>query len=276
MSVGVVVLSRGNVGLLGDLYAVGLLGAFSVTCIALDVVRFHERHIERVGTQVVNVHRIQFILGLITTVLVTGAWITNLFAKPLATLFGGTVTLVGIGIAFVTYRLARRGGRSLIFPHVHRHQNPVVLMSKGRRLASAQVLALLPHDAEQSEQLTILAAADTSGRPVAFVYIAHADTARKKAPEMFEIVDPYADDLTAQEVFAKAATVARKERLDSRFIYVPAAAPAGTAEWLVEHMAPKETLMLDDGAGLAAADRFTLERKRTGDTPVLHYRAKPD
>jgi hypothetical protein len=41
-------------------------------------------------------------------------------------------------------------------------------------------------------------------------------------------------------------------------------------------MAPKETLMLDDGAGLAAADRFTLERKRTGDTPVLHYRAKPD
>jgi amino acid transporter len=274
--VGVVVLSRGNVGLLGDLYAFGLLGAFSVTCIALDVVRFHERHIERVGTQVVNVHRIQFILGLITTVLVTGAWITNLFAKPLATLFGGTVTLVGIGIAFLTYRLARRGGRSLIFPHIHRHQNPIVLMSKGRRLASAQVLALLPHDAEQAEQLAVLAAADTSGRPVAFVYIAHADTARKKAPEMFEIVDPYADDVIAQDVFAKAASAARKGRLDSRFIYVPAAAPEGTVEWLVAHMAPKETLMLDDGAGLAAADRYTLERTQTGETPVLHYRAKPE
>ncbi|HEV2033364.1 MAG TPA: hypothetical protein VGU71_04075 [Candidatus Dormibacteraeota bacterium] len=90
------------------------------------------------------------------------------------------------------------------------------------------------------------------------------------------LVDPYSDDLAAQEVFARAATAARKGRLDSRFIYVPAAAPAGTVEWLVAHMARQETVMLDDGAGLAAADRFTLERKRTGDTPMPHYRAKPD
>jgi len=41
-------------------------------------------------------------------------------------------------------------------------------------------------------------------------------------------------------------------------------------------MAPEETIMLDDGAGLGATDRFTLERRRTGDTPVLHYRTKPD
>ena len=93
---------------------------------------------------------------------------------------------------------------------------------------------------------------------------------------MFEIIDPYRDDATAQDVFARAEAVARKARLDSRFIYVPAGAPAGTVEWLVTHMAPEETIMLDDGAGLAAADRFTLERRRAGDTPVLHYRAKPD
>jgi amino acid transporter len=270
----VVVLSRGNVGLLGDLYAFGLLGAFSVTCIALDVVRYHERHIQRVGGDVVNVGRMRFILGLITTVLVSGAWITNLFAKPLATLFGGAVTIVGIGIALVTYRFASRGGRSLVFPHVHRFEQPVVLMSKGRRLAPAQVLALLPHDAGQAEQLAELAAADTSGRPVAFVYIAHPNTARKRVPEMFEIVDPYPDDAVAQEVFERAASTARKGRLASRFIYVPAGAPAGTVEWLVTHMAPKETIMLDDGAGLAPSDRFTLERATAGDTPVLHYRAK--
>jgi amino acid transporter len=274
--VAVVVLSRGNVGLLGDLYAFGLLGAFSVTCIALDVVRYHERHIRRVGAHMVNVGRARFILGVITSVLVSGAWITNLFAKPLATLFGGTVTLIGVAIAFATYRLARRGGRSVVFPHVHKHEHPVVLMSKGRLLASARVLALLPHDADQAEQLADLAAADTSARPVAFVYIAHADALRTKPPEMFEIVDPYADDRTAQDVFAKAASAARKGRLDSRFIYVPAAAPAGTFEWLMTDMAPQETIMLDDGAGLAAADRFTVEHATAGDTPVLHYRAKPD
>jgi len=40
-------------------------------------------------------------------------------------------------------------------------------------------------------------------------------------------------------------------------------------------MAPQETIMLDSGAGLAAADTFVLERRRVGDTRVLHYRAKP-
>ncbi len=274
--VGVVVFSGGNVRLLGDLYAFGLLGAFSVTCIALDLVRFHERHVQRLGNEAVNVGRIRFILGVITTVFVTGAWITNLFAKPLATLFGGCVTLVGVGIAFITYRRARQRGTSSIFPHVHHDQEPVVFMSRGRRLPASSVLALLPHNAEQAEQLANLAAADTSGRPVAFVYIAHPDTAREMAPQMFEIIDPYRDDITAQEVFAQAEDAARKARLDSRFIYVPAGAPEGTLDWLVAHMAPQETIMLDDGAGLAVADRFTLERRRAGDTPVLHYRAKPD
>ena len=272
--VGIVVFSGGNVLLLGDLYAFGLLGAFSVTCVALDVVRYHERHIQRLGNEAVNVGRIRFILGVITTVLVSGAWIINLFAKPLATLFGGGLTLVGIGIAYITYRRARRRGPSLIFPHVQHDRQPVVFMSKGRVLPAARVLALLPHDPEQAEQLTNLAAADTSGRPVAFVYIAHPDMARTGAPLLFEIIDPYRDDIAAQDVFAKAEAVARKARLDSRFIYVPIGAAVGTVDWLVTHMAPQETIMLDDGAGLAAADRFTLERRREGDTPVLHYRAK--
>ena len=274
--VGIVVLSRGNVGLLGDLYAFGLLGAFSLTCISLDVVRFHERHVQRLGHEAVNVGRIRFILGLITTVLVSGAWITNLFAKPLATLFGSFVVLIGAGIAFVTYRRARRRGPSPIFPHIVHHQQPVVFMSRGRRLPESRVLALLPHDPAQAEQLANLAAADTSGRPVAFVYIAHPDEARSTSPELFEIVDPYRDDTTAQHVFAQAEAAARKGRLDSRFIYVPAGAPPGAVDWLVTQMAPEESIMLDDGAGLAAADRYTLERSRAGDTPVLHYRAKPD
>ena len=274
--VGVVVLSGGNVGLLGDLYAFGLLGAFSVTCIALDVVRFHERHVQRLGHEAVNVGRVRFILGLITTVLVSGAWITNLFAKPLATLFGGCVTLIGVGIAFVTYRRARRRGPSPIFPHILHHQHPVVFMSKGRRLPASRVLALLPHDPEQAEQLADLAAADTSGRPVAFVYIAHPDEVRQTPPQMFEIVDPYRDDATAQEVFAQAEAAARKRAPRQPLHLRSGRSSPDTVDWLVTDMAPEETIMLDDGAGLAAADRYTLERRRAGDTPVLHYRAKPE
>ena len=274
--VGIVVLSGGSVGLLGDLYAFGLLGAFSVTCIALDLVRFHERRVQRIGTEAVNVGRARFILGVITTVLVTAAWITNLFAKPQATLFGGCLTLLGSGIAFVTYRRARRRGPSLIFPLVHYHEEPVVFMSRGRRLPASRVLALLPHDIEQAVQVAKLAAADTAARPVAFLYIAHKDAAASRDPAVFEIVDSYRDDAIAQEVFAEAEATAQHARLDSRFIYVPAGAPAATVDWLVTHMAPQETIMLDDGAGLAAADRFALERRKVGAATVLHYRAKPD
>ena len=40
----ILVVARGDVNLLGDLYAFGLLGAFSVTCFCLDIVRWGERH----------------------------------------------------------------------------------------------------------------------------------------------------------------------------------------------------------------------------------------
>jgi hypothetical protein len=45
----------------------------------------------------------KFYLGLLTTALVVLAWTTNLVAKPMATIFGGSVTLLGMGIAFFSY-----------------------------------------------------------------------------------------------------------------------------------------------------------------------------
>jgi amino acid transporter len=41
--IAVLVLVRGDINLLGDMYAFGLLGAFSLTCLALDIVRWRER-----------------------------------------------------------------------------------------------------------------------------------------------------------------------------------------------------------------------------------------
>jgi len=42
-------------------------------------------------------HTCKFYLGLLTTALVVLAWTTKLVAKPMATLFGGSVTLLGMG-----------------------------------------------------------------------------------------------------------------------------------------------------------------------------------
>src|SRR5947199_2001168 len=41
--IAVLLLVRGEITILGDMYAFGLLGAFSVTCVGLDIIRYRER-----------------------------------------------------------------------------------------------------------------------------------------------------------------------------------------------------------------------------------------
>jgi len=80
--------THGHLGTLGHLYSFGLLGAFTFTSVGLDVIRWREH--ER-GPK--------FWIGLLTTVMVSTAWITNIINKHEATLFGGSVVAVGVLIA---------------------------------------------------------------------------------------------------------------------------------------------------------------------------------
>src|SRR5712691_10192784 len=45
--IAVLVLVRGKIDILGDMYAFGLLGAFTVTCLGLDIIRYRERRQRR-------------------------------------------------------------------------------------------------------------------------------------------------------------------------------------------------------------------------------------
>lgn len=84
----VIILTQGKLALLGDMYAFGLLGAFTFSSLSLDVVRW------RLGRRDFG-----FWLGIFTTAVVIGAWTINLVEKELATIFGGTVTAIGMLIA---------------------------------------------------------------------------------------------------------------------------------------------------------------------------------
>ncbi|MPZ78409.1 MAG: amino acid permease [Deltaproteobacteria bacterium] len=81
----VILLSRGEMQILGDMYAFGLLGAFVFSSLSLDSIRW-------------NLGRRDwgFWLGVLTTVMVMVAWGINLVEKQLATYFGGAVTLIGM------------------------------------------------------------------------------------------------------------------------------------------------------------------------------------
>ena len=83
--VGVILATRGELTLLGEMYAFGLLGAFFFSSLSLDIIRW------RLGRR-----DFAFWFGLLTTAMVLVAWCVNIVDKELATLFGGLVSAIGM------------------------------------------------------------------------------------------------------------------------------------------------------------------------------------
>jgi len=121
--IAVILGTRGNMALLGEMYAFGLLGAFTLSSAGLDVVRWRRKE-----------RGFRMYLGFLTTITVSVAWVVSLWTKPLATYFGGGMTLVGVFIAVGV----RRGW-------FERISVPIPYLS--RRLAE-QAAAAHPHAAK--------------------------------------------------------------------------------------------------------------------------------
>jgi amino acid transporter len=85
----VIVASRAQLGILGHVYTFGLLGAFTLTSVGLDWVKWQER-----------ARGAKFWLGAVTSLLVVSAWAINLVHQRLATLLGGGFTALGCAYAF--------------------------------------------------------------------------------------------------------------------------------------------------------------------------------
>ncbi len=119
--IAVVLLTGGHMVLLGDMYAFGLLGAFALSSISVDVLRWRGR---RRGPM--------FWIGIFTSAMVVTAWLVNLVAKPLATYFGGAVTGVGMLIAV--------GMQQGVFTDLF-YGIPFVARLASRRIAAAERIA---------------------------------------------------------------------------------------------------------------------------------------
>jgi amino acid transporter/nucleotide-binding universal stress UspA family protein len=84
----VILATRGELALLGEMYAFGLLGAFVFSSMSLDVIRWN------LGRRDPG-----FWIGVLTTGMLMLAWGVNLAEKELATYFGGAVTGIGMLMA---------------------------------------------------------------------------------------------------------------------------------------------------------------------------------
>lgn len=259
----VLLLAQGSQDLLGNMYAFGLLGAFSLTCLGLDLVRYRERKAARAkvsrstGNRPLVLARtddntsasaktllddpletaardeaspaqtaakgevesdpyvsskghiwatIEFWLGLVTTALVVIAWSTNLVAKPLATSFGGSVAIVGMGIAYFNYARHKRQGRSPIgVTHVEHH-------------LPGSILALLTPDEKHNQTVMDAATNTTVKKPVVFLFVGK-QLPERPSPRMFEFTDPYLHDAQAKNAFARAEYLAKKAKIVRRYVY---------------------------------------------------------
>ncbi len=281
--IAILIAVAGNINLLGDMYAFGLLGAFTLTCLGLDIVRYRDwkraraaqarmlaRPLENSNghinglpvasdqaampqylptenrtyneTSQSTVHaveqkslwfKIDFFLGVLTTLLVAIAWSTNLVTKPLATAFGGGVTLLGMVIAYANYTLHKKQGQVPV---------PVVVSNIEGRMPDA-VLAILSHwngqndaviqaaihSAEEQQSLT------EAQRPIVFLYFSEP-VEREAPPRMMEIVDPYLDDQQAKQSFGRAEGLALKAKLPNRqYIYLRGGPDIVTQVWQLIH-----------------------------------------
>ncbi|HEX6349921.1 MAG TPA: APC family permease [Candidatus Dormibacteraeota bacterium] len=268
--VALVKVSDGSPELLGDLYAFGLLGAISLTCIGLDIVRWHEQF-----TRAGSLRRAGYVVGVMTTVAVVVAWCVNLVNKPLATEFGGGLTILGLIIGFATYWYYRQR-RPRVFPLPYRPNRPIVHLLAGMRLQPAQVMVILPHDHEVAEPLLYAAADAAAGRPVLFVY--RGDYFPDTSDELLEVVDPYLKDFHAQDAFARAERLGRQRGIhDRRYIYVPGSLPRSAMADVWRQVHPRDTIVVEgeqDALPPMAIDR--IRRQSVEGATVLHLISRKD
>jgi amino acid transporter len=237
--IGLLVVTGGAAPVLGDLYAFGLLGAFILTCLALDVVRWHERTTWRSLPA-----RAGYWLGVLTTVLVVVAWLTNLVAKPLATMFGGGLTVLGLLVGLATYSYFR-GREPVVFPFQHRPERPVIPIAGARRMPRCRVLAILPHDPETAEAVVAAVVREAEEAPGPLVFLYRGGRPDHRRSELMEVADPYLTDRAAQVAFARAEASARKRVRDRHYVYIPGHFRPEAVGDVWKELAPTATLLID-------------------------------
>ncbi len=273
--IAILIAVNGQIDLLGELYAFGLLGAFSLTCVSLDALRIRERrggkqitlHEEEMEAEAAEAARlsggrarpspvvsvydddededelsgaatgaavparpeapvaqtareralelwrtywklywptINFGLGFLTTALVLLAWVTNLITKRDATIFGSSLTVVGMAIAILHYRWRKQQGLNTVQP------------SWAMSFAPDSVFAIVRTGLAQNAQIIESAFRTARGRKVLVLFLSSkpVPTAR-----IMQINDMALRDDEAQDAFRLAERLAFETRTPTQVFY---------------------------------------------------------
>ncbi len=331
--IAILIFANGQIDLLGELYAFGLLGAFSLTCVSLDALRIRERrggkqitlHDEELEAEAAEDARlaggalalpvapassygadddddddaelnftptgaratvavpveqttweralelwriywrrywptINFGLGLLTTVLVLTAWVTNLISKRDATIFGSSLTVVGMAIAILHYNWRRDRGLNTVQP------------SWAMSLAPDSVFAIVHTGSAENRQVIESAFHAARGRKVLVLFLS---SHQASSPRLMQINDPALRDDEAQDLFRLAERLAAQTHSPTQVYYRIGVISSAAGLWRV---ARSQEVVTDVGTARDFAQSVAptyIRYRREGDTSIAHMIIRP-
>ncbi len=326
----VLVIVGGNINLLGELYGFGLLGAFSLMCISMDMIRWRERRgepyvgalidPELVGrdtethatvramderraaqTRLQQMRRhwieslpapivrplaetattlrsasalaravwarvwpdVKYYLGFLTTALVLVAWLTNLVGKPLATAFGGGLTLVGLAVAALHYRYQAT-------------RYPVVFLNAATAVPGAHLVVLSPIG---NHIKAVIKDAMQQAKEYTPVFLYLAPPSHLPPPRLFAIQDRFGMDEEAQLALSRAKRACNEAGIDGQYLYAVGGAPqvfeiarrVRPSEIIAEEHAARRITRAEPKDGGLAVSPESVRYRKAGDVSIAHY-----
>lgn len=250
--IAVLVIVHGNINILGDMYAFGLLGAFSLTCLSMDIVRHRDRRfrqqLKRQHPPVTNPQEIeQRVLAEEKKEEATqspqqaadphvqkyeqpeaaGVWTRssfNFYLGILTTflvLLAWTTNLIAKPLATAFGGTVAVVGMLVAYLNYRRHKSrgriPVVTTGVEQGFQTGVLAVLTAHDEQQDRAVVETALHTKQQRPVVFLYLGTDGSHRQ--PEIFRLVESHLNDMQARRFLGWVNNQADQAHVACRFVY---------------------------------------------------------
>ncbi len=276
----VLIAVRGNINILGDMYAFGLLGAFTLTCLGMDLVRYQQRKarakkkalhagknqtaqqkqyvdpeeqklVDEEDKQPHGTAAVQDQAGPADAPESEGRW-----TRSTLNFYLGILTTVLVIIAWSTNLIAKPlatafGGSVALIGmiisyiiytrHKRKGRIPVITTGIQEHLPNA-VLAILTANSEQNDEVIKTAINYPQQRPIVFLFLGQQDLAQEERP--FKLNEPHVIDTHAKDIFGRANYQALEAKKEVYFLYRPAAPDAILQVW--QTLRPDEIIIAAD------------------------------
>ncbi|MGZ6387379.1 MAG: APC family permease [Ktedonobacteraceae bacterium] len=305
--IAVLIIVNGNINTLGDMYAFGLLGAFTLTCLGLDIIRHRERKAARaLAAQSLNTNgnnlEVPFADTSFQNAYNNGSTLTGglelenvrLLASPVRNwrtrireiwynidFWLGVFTTLLVATAWTTNLVTKHlatlfggtvAGIGMLIAYVNyrrqKQKGYLPVVTTGLEgRLPDSVLAVLTAKNGHNDMIIRSAINSAEGKPVVFLYL--GEPRAKRIPQIFEVYDPYLYDPHAKESFGKAENLAQKSKSPRRFVYSTEEPGAVAEVWHIAH--PHDTIIAADYAGdVADVNPDRIRYELTSEGKVAH------